>query len=1022
MRRLSLALLGPIQITLGGQPVRGFTYNKARALLVYLAVEAGRPHHRDVLAALLWPELTDEAARHNLRQALTNLRTAIGDVNAIPPFLLITRDTIQLNPASDYELDVTTIAGLLAACETHAHRQLGRCRSCAARMEQAIAPYRGDFLTEFSVGDSASFEEWQLRQRERLHQRALDALVRLADYHERRGDDELGRRYAQRQIELEPWREEAHRQLMRLLARGGQRSAALAQYETCRRILARDLGVEPEAATTALYKEIRDKEKTQTYSLSPLLLVSPTPRHNFPAQTTPLIGREIELADFGTLLENPAHRLITLVGPGGIGKTRLALAAGNDQADTFADGATFVPLQAVSAAAFVAPAILGALGLTLQGQREPRDQLLDYLRDKELLLVLDNFEQVIDAARLVGDLLAAAPQLTVLITSRFVLRLSGEYEYVVPPLALPGEHHLRDLTALARVPAVELFVQRSQMVKAEFRLNEQNAAAVATICQRLDGLPLAIELAAARIKLFKPAILLARLDQRLTLLTDGPRDLPARQQTLRAALDWSYNLLEEADKMLFARLGVFVGGWTLEAAEAVCNAAADLELAVLHGLAALVDQSLLRLEDGPSGEPRFMMLETIREYALERLEASGEVEQLRWQHARYYEAFSPEQPRKEDETWARWLDRDQHNVRSALEWSLTTAGDSEVALRLALALSSHWRNQGSRHEAIATLQRALDHPLGVGRTLALANARVELAAFLAGTGNYRAAQAQYEQALPLVCELDDSEENLHPWILNRLGCLAREQGDSATAWARLSEGMALYRQREDEHGLDHTLNALAGVAILDEDPARAEALLAERHTVWPQVDSSNYSMWLAWRLNHLGHAAQLRGDYQRATELHQESLAFFRAFGDQNSGLPWAYHGLGETALGQGRLEEAGGWLHQAMAASRVQSDQASIAWCLAGLGSLAALSSDAERAARLWGAAERQQHSIGCRAAPAARATYERAMEVVRARFSEEAFAAAWEAGRAMTMEQAITYALEKMRSVSTESGTQFC
>jgi len=277
MTRLSLALLGPTQLTLDGQPVGGFAYNKARALLVYLAVETYRPHQRDALATLLWPEMPDEAARHNLRQALANLREAIDDAAASPPFLLITRDTIQFNPASDYDLDVSTFMALLAVCESHAHRHLERCRSCAARMEQASALYRGDFLAEFTLVDSAPFEEWQLRQRERLHQRALDVLAHLANYHERRDDDEPARRYAQRQIELDPWREEAHRQLMRLLARGGQRSAALAQYETCRRILASDLGVEPEAETTALYEQIRDRETRRDGEDAGRLLVSSSP-------------------------------------------------------------------------------------------------------------------------------------------------------------------------------------------------------------------------------------------------------------------------------------------------------------------------------------------------------------------------------------------------------------------------------------------------------------------------------------------------------------------------------------------------------------------------------------------------------------------------------------------------------------------------------------------------------------------------------------------------------------------------
>lgn len=262
-----------------------------------------------------------------------------------------------------------------------------------------------------------------------------------------------------------------------------------------------------------------------------------------------------------------------------------------------------------------------------------------------------------------------------------------------------------------------------------------------------------------------------------------------------------------------------------------------------------------------------------------------------------------------------------------------------------------------------------------------------------------------EQALPLACELGDSW--FHTWILSRLGVLAREQGDSATAWVRLSEGIAIFRQLRPISSLANALNTLAEVAILDEDPARAEALLAESHAVWAHEESSNYSLCLGWRLNHLGHAAQLRGEYQHAAELHQESLAIFRSLGDQNYGVPWACHGLGETALGQGRLEEAAGWLHQAMAASHTLSDQASIAWCLAGLGSVAALDEEPERAARLWGAAEKQRQTIGCRPAPGARATYERAMAAARTQLGEQSFAAAWERGRALTLEQAIAEAL---------------
>jgi DNA-binding SARP family transcriptional activator len=462
MARLSLGLLGPLRITLDGQPVSGFVYTKARALLAYLAVDADCAHQRDALVGMLWPDLPDTAARTNLRQALANLREAIGDARATPPFLLITRDTIQLNPRSDYELDTAAFTALLAACETHPHRRLVRCRPCAARMEQAIALYRGDFLAGAILADSVPFEEWELLHREQLHQRALDALARLADYHERRGDDEHARRYAQRQIELDPWREEAHRQLMRLFGCGGQRSAAPAQYETCRRILARDLDVAPAAETMALYKRIRDTPRSALRVLSSL---SPAQgpesqnstlkiqnAYNFPAQTTSLLGRETELAELGDLLENPTYRLITIVGPGGIGKTRLALAAAAAQAEVFADGAAFVPLAAISSATFLAPALLAGLDVGLQGQRDPHDQLLDYLREKELLLVLDNLEQLLapglshtaaenrqdaGATELLADVLRYAPGVTLLVTSRERLALPGEWLFDLSGLSYP---------------------------------------------------------------------------------------------------------------------------------------------------------------------------------------------------------------------------------------------------------------------------------------------------------------------------------------------------------------------------------------------------------------------------------------------------------------------------------------------------------------------------------------------------------------------------------------------------------
>jgi tetratricopeptide (TPR) repeat protein len=486
---------------------------------------------------------------------------------------------------------------------------------------------------------------------------------------------------------------------------------------------------------------------------------------------------------------------------------------------------------------------------------------------------------------------------------------------------------------------------------------------------------------------------------------DGARDQPPRHQTLRAAIGWSYELLDEGEQTLFRRLGLFVGGWTLQAAEAVCKASGDLLLDVVDGLAALLDQSLVQQLEAPDGERRFMMLETIREYALERLEASGEAERLRQQHAGYYVTLGVvDFPDVWDPAKTAHLIPEYDNLWSALAWSQTSAGDPELALRLTRALRILWFRRGMRRQAIAALERTLTHPHGIGRTAVHAAARFELGQFLAFTGDYAAARLQYEQALQLAREVGDR------WwcavAVEWLGILAREQGDSATAWARLSESLAIYRELGNASSVAEALNMLAEVAILDEDPARAEALLAESHVLEQQEHAGPNQVGMT--LLSLGHAAQLRGAYDRAAQLHQESLECFRAFGDQYFGLPSAYHNLGETCLGLANLAEAAGWLAKGLALSQTIGGQASMAWCLAGLGSTAALGEAPERAARLWGAAERLRQAIGCRRAPATRITYEQAMAVARAQFGEVAFAAAWAQGQAMTLEQAIAEALQ--------------
>jgi predicted ATPase len=440
---------------------------------------------------------------------------------------------------------------------------------------------------------------------------------------------------------------------MHVLVLSSQRSAALAQYEICRRILVRDLRVELEAATTALYEQIRDRETgrqgdketstqagVQSLSQSPRLLVAPAPRHNFPAQTTLLIGRETELVELGTSLENPACRLVTIVGPGGIGKTRLALAAATEQALTFTHGAAFVPLAAISSATFLAPAIMTALDVALQGQRDPRDQLLEYLREKELLLLLDNFEQLLapdlreeeSGAVLLTDMLQRAPRVTLLVTSRERLALEGEWVFDLAGLSYPLDDPIDGVEAYE---SVQLFLQRAGQVRRQFALVEGEARAVARICRLVEGLPLAIKLAAAGLRTRSCAAIADAIERNLSVLATGLRAVPERHRSMWATFEHSWRLLSDEERQVFPRLSVFRGGFEEDAAAQVAQATPQL-------LAGLIDKSLLRWD----GVARYDLHEMVRQYAGEKLEEVGETERLSRQQAAYFlalaEASEPE--------------------------------------------------------------------------------------------------------------------------------------------------------------------------------------------------------------------------------------------------------------------------------------------------------------------------------------------------------------------------------------------
>ncbi len=781
------------------------------------------------------------------------------------------------------------------------------------------------------------------------------------------------------------------------------------------------------------------------------------PQHTLPTPLTPLVGRDREVAAVCALCSRREVRLVTLTGTGGVGKTRLALEVAAVVSSEFADGICFVALTPLTDPGLVASIIAQALGVREQVSQPLLDSLKDHLRDRHLLLLLDNFEQIVSAAPVVAQLLVAAPRLHIMVTSRTSLHLSGEHEFVVPPLSLPDLLNLPPLDRLTQYGAVHLFIERAQAVQSDFALTKENATAIAAICHQVDGLPLAIELAAGRSKLFSPQALLPRLRNRLKLLVGGAQDLPLRQQTLRGTIAWSYDLLEEAEKTLFRRLAVFVGGCTLETAEAVCNTNGDLEVDMLDAVAVLVDKSLLRQQEQADGEPRLLMLETIREYALETLKASGELEATRRAHAAYYLALAEQaEAELEGPQQVRWLERlegEHDNLRTALRWSLEQgeAGHSmELALRLGAALGRFWNYGGHYNEGWTFLERALAESQGV---MASVRAKALLAAVWLGLngGDIDLVETLCEESLTLSRELDDKEgiaetlSGLGHVAMDRgdleVACslmeeamsLAREMGDRLRiasgihdlAWVRLERGeyararamyeecLVTFRELGDEIGIAASLHQLALVLFLSlDDQVRVDLLLEESLALWKELGSqSGIALW-----SYLaGQVALRQDDTAQARSLLEESVVLFKNMGDRRH-TAGSIASLARVEALQSNYAAARTLYEESLALCREVGDK-NIAPALEGLAGVVAAQREPAWAARLWGAAKALRDAIGAPLPPVYHADYDRSVAAVRSSLGEKAFAATWAQGRAMTPEQAIVQALETKDELPTDA-----
>jgi predicted ATPase/class 3 adenylate cyclase len=777
------------------------------------------------------------------------------------------------------------------------------------------------------------------------------------------------------------------------------------------------------------------------------------PRHlqNLPVQPTPFLGREQEVRNLCELLRRPQVQLVTLTGPGGMGKTRLAMQVAAELSDQFADGVFLIPLAPVNEPEQVMPAIIQILNISDMSSQSPLTLLKSALKDKQLLLLLDNFEQVIPAATQVAELLTSCPRLKIIVTSQIVLHVQAEREFAVPPLSLPDPKRLPDLPTLSQYEAVALFIQRAQAVKPDFAVTNDNAPAVAAICARLDGLPLAIELAAARVKFFAPQTLLTRLEQGLAVLSGGARDLPMRQQTLRGAVAWSYNLLAPEEQQLFRQLAVFVDGFIWEAAEVVCRAVGELKGDIQDGLFSLVDKSLLRQQETTEGEPRFWMLQLLREFGLEYLTSAGETDLVRTAHAAYYLALAEEaEPYLQGTDPGRWLirlEQEYENLRAVLSWLLERAemrtsseGEkkwAEQAMRLCGALYWFWNIRGYYREGRSFLERALAVREGVAASIQikvlyaasvlainqddferveilcreslalsreLGDAPDEAAAlFLLGfvamaRCRYAEARVQLEEAEALFQELDNSWNSARS--LAYLAQVFAAQGEYGRACALAEQSLKISRALGNKGRIAVALCQLAHVRFLAQDDfAEAQELAEQSLALFRELGDMQY---IAYLLSLLGEMHLVRNEQTQARELLEESVATFKELGDRWSTAE-ALLSFARVAASLGELAAASSSYQESVAIAREIDAKNFIASALEGAGAVAAAQNEPEWAARLWGAAQSLRVALGMPMPPVYRADYERALATARSHLNAEAFAVALAEGESMSLEQTL-------------------
>ena len=998
----------------------GFESNKARALLAYLAVESETPHNREELAFLLWPDQPDPAARSNLRQALANLRRVIGDEIAHPPFLCIGRESIQFNREADYQLDIAVFGGLLASCKSHLHRRAETCKHCTQWLRDAVELYRGNFLEHFFVSESDAFDEWALAWREKMRHQALEALFQLANFYERRGDFTESYHFASRQLELDPWREEAHRQVMRALVFDGKRSAALAQYETCRRILALELKAEPGVETQALFTAIKTGSLLHLEGPPSILrLCNPS------SESNPLIGREAEMDELARLLEQPSCHLVTLTGPGGIGKTRLALQAASAQEGEFTNGIYCVPLIGLDSGEFLESAIAEALGISLPSGEDPHRGLIDYLAGQEMLLVLDNFEHLLHplipnfpvvpnvvnkrkgrrtgsrthdteerienkALDVVMEILQKAPRVVLLVTSRERLKLQAEWVFDLHGLDYPNQGNIVDLE---RFSAVQLFKMHALKVRRQFTLSESEAHAVVRICHLVGGLPLAVELAASAVHQRSCADLATEIEKDLQSLVSSVHDIPERHRSVWAAFEQSWRLLSQEEQQSLSRLAVFHGGFDEEAAAQVTGAPCGM-------LSTLEDKSLLSFDQGG----RFGMHELIQHFAYAKLVKAGDLESTREKHLKYFlglaEEAEPALYAAQQRQWLERLEKDHDNLRAALKWSLESR-NAALSARLGGALSRFWGLHGYLAEGRQWLEQVIAI-FDLGNDIPVIKAKVYRGAGMLAwrQSDYSKAVDYTEKSLLLMRQVED--QPMICSILQSLATIESARGNYTRSKAILEEVLALDRESGNRENLAYDLGSLADVAFQQGNYIPAKSFYEESLAMHRERGDKNS---IAICLHNLGEVYHQIGNDTKSLVLTTEAVYLFRELGVKQ-GLAVSLANLGELTFQGGDHEHGLRLYREALILQQELGAKGDILSILLILASYALQTGKPARSVILYAVSHSIQLTIDAAMSVAQMNEYEANLDRARSQLDPAAYAEAWSIGCAMTMEEAIAFA----------------